>query len=76
MYQVAADSTEVSPRAWAFAFAVRITPDEPVLRKGDQVFSLRLGMTATLDVTTDKRRIIIYFFAPIVETIQASLGER
>ncbi len=33
-------------------------------------------MTATIDITTDTRRIITYFFVPIVETIQASLGER
>ncbi|MBF2758853.1 MAG: HlyD family type I secretion periplasmic adaptor subunit [Ectothiorhodospiraceae bacterium AqS1] len=71
---VAADSIEVAGRGWGFE--VRISPEEPVLRKGDQVFSLKPGMTATIDVTTDKRRIITYFFAPIVETIQSALGER
>jgi len=33
-------------------------------------------MTATVDVVTGERRLISYFFAPIVETVQMSLGER
>jgi hemolysin D len=33
-------------------------------------------MTATIDVTTDDRRIISYFFAPIVHTIEDAMGER
>ena len=33
-------------------------------------------MTLTMDVITDERRIISYFFAPIIEVIQRSLGER
>ena len=33
-------------------------------------------MTAKIDVITDERRIISYFFAPIVETVQDALSER
>jgi len=33
-------------------------------------------MTAAVDITTDKRRLISYFFAPIVDTMQGALGER
>ncbi|MEP3637089.1 MAG: HlyD family type I secretion periplasmic adaptor subunit [Paracoccaceae bacterium] len=71
---VAADSTEVSEGVWAFA--VRIRPDQNVLESGEQEFQVRPGMTAKVDVTTDERRLISYFFAPIVETVQSSLGER
>ncbi|MBK5933390.1 hemolysin D [Rhodovulum imhoffii] len=71
---IAADSTEVSEGKWGYF--VRIQPDEAILRAGSDTYSLRPGMTATIDVTTDTRRIISYFFAPIVRTIQNSMGER
>ncbi|MBF2761610.1 MAG: HlyD family type I secretion periplasmic adaptor subunit [Ectothiorhodospiraceae bacterium AqS1] len=71
---VSADSIEVSEGV--VAFEVRVSPVEIALRKGDLIFPLRPGMTATIGVTTDNRRIITYFFAPIVETIQSALGER
>jgi len=33
-------------------------------------------MSGEIDITTDKRRIISYFFAPIMKTIESALGER
>jgi hemolysin D len=71
---IAADSAEVADKQWAYI--VRITPDQPFLAAGGDRFALRPGMTATIDVTTDERRIISYFFAPIVRTIQDAMGER
>ncbi|WP_366658015.1 HlyD family type I secretion periplasmic adaptor subunit [Fodinicurvata sp. EGI_FJ10296] len=71
---IAADSTEVSEGRWGYV--VQITPEANVLQVGNDTFSLRPGMTATVDVTTDERRIITYFFAPIVRTIQDAMGER
>lgn len=71
---VAADSTEVTEGSWAFE--VRITPGENTLTSGSEKFSLRPGMTAAVDITTDERRLISYFFAPIIDSLQKSLGER
>jgi hemolysin D len=71
---IAADSAEVGENQWAYL--VRITPDQPFLTAGNDQFSLRPGMTATIDVNTDNRRIISYFFAPIVRTIEDAMGER
>lgn len=71
---IAADSTEDAKGQWGYV--VRIAPEEPFIRAGSGVFSLRPGMTATVDVTTDSRLIISYFFAPIVRTIQDAMGER
>ncbi len=70
---IAADSAEVADKQWAYF--VRITPDQAFLTAGVDRFPLRPGMTATIDVTTDERRIISYFFAPIVRTIQDAMGE-
>ena len=71
---IAADSAEVADKQWAYI--VRITPDQAFLTAGAENFSLRPGMTATIDVTTDERRIISYFFAPIVRIIEDAMGER
>ena len=71
---VAADSTEAAEGVWAFE--VRITPEGSKLTNGSEQFTLRPGMTATVDIITDKRRVISYFFAPLVDTFQAALGER
>jgi hemolysin D len=71
---VAADSTEAPEGVWAFE--VRITPAVSMLTNGSEQFTLRPGMTAAVDITTDKRRLISYFFAPVVSVVQSALGER
>lgn len=71
---VAADSTEATEGVWVFE--VRITPEGNKLRNGPEQFTLRPGMTASVDITTDSRRLISYFFAPIVDTISSAIGER
>lgn len=70
---VAADSTEAVEGVWAFE--VRITPKGSKLTNGLDHFALRSGMTATVDIIIDKRRLISYFFAPIMSVIQSALGE-
>ncbi|KGK42634.1 hypothetical protein LH51_05815 [Nitrincola sp. A-D6] len=71
---IAADSSEVQDGQWYYP--VRISPSENYLEFGTNRFPLRPGMTVTIFVTTDTRRLISYFFAPIVATIQNALGER
>ena len=71
---IAADSTKDQVGQWGYI--VRVAPETRYLQAGKDRFPLRPGMTATVDVTTDKRRLITYFFAPIVRTIQDAMGER
>ncbi|WFE75755.1 HlyD family type I secretion periplasmic adaptor subunit [Roseinatronobacter sp. S2] len=71
---IAADSTDAGNNNWGYI--VRISPDTTYLSAGTNRFQLRPGMTATIDVQTEERRIITYFFAPIVRTIQDAMGER
>ena len=71
---VAADSTEAVEGVWAFE--VRITPEGNKLTNGSEQFTLRPGMTAAVGITTDSRRLISYFFAPIIDTISSALCER
>ncbi|WP_349370512.1 HlyD family type I secretion periplasmic adaptor subunit [Salinarimonas sp.] len=70
---VSADAVEIDGD---FVFVTRIAPDTPYLEAPLGDYPLRPGMTATVDVVTGERRLISYFFAPIVETVQMSLGER
>ncbi len=71
---VAADSVEIKDGSWGYS--VRVNPDRLFLEAGEVRHQLRPGMTAKIDVITDERRIISYFFAPILETVQDALGER
>lgn len=59
-----------------FGFIVRIQPEETYLGTSDNSYSIQSGMTSSIDVITGNRRIISYFFAPIVKVVQSSLGER
>ncbi|MEC4766478.1 HlyD family type I secretion periplasmic adaptor subunit [Halomonas sp. CUBES01] len=71
---IAADSSESKKGKWRYV--VRIQPEQNYLEMGAERLYLRPGMTAKVDAITDHRRIISYFFAPIVEAVQNSLGER
>ena len=74
MADVAADSTEATRGVWSFE--VRITHQENNWMSGSDQFSLRPSMTTSVDIATDKRRLISYFFAPIVDAVFSALGER
>ena len=71
---IAADSTEEKEGKWSYV--VRLLPEQAFLVSGENQYPLRPGMTATIDVVTEHRRIISYFFAPIIRTIQNAMGER
>jgi len=71
---LSADSIELPDGQWGYV--AWITPQTTVLEAGGVVHALKPGMTATVDVITDKRRLIGYFFAPILRTIENAMGER
>lgn len=70
---VSADAIEMAENE--FGFTVRVRPErQSVDEKGEH--RIQPGMTAVVDVITGERRLISYFFAPIVKTLENSLGER
>jgi len=71
---IAADSVEDEKGSWGFV--VRIRPNADHIVTGSEKLLMRPGMTVEIDIITGKRRLISYFFAPIVETIQKALRER
>lgn len=71
---ISADSIEIDEQT--LGYSVKIRPNEFYLKFGTGRLELRPGMTATADVITGERRVISYFFAPIIDTLQGSLNER
>ena len=57
-------------------FEVRITQEGSKLISASEYFILSHGVTAAVDIKTDKRRLIGYFFVPIVDVIQNALEAR
>lgn len=71
---VSADAVKINALSWGFV--CQIMPSKPYLQTPSARYKYRPGMTVTVDVITGKRSLISYFFAPIVKTLQDSLGER
>ena len=71
---VSADAIEVPKVGWGFV--VRIRPETPYLKTLAIKYPLKSGMTATIDIVTGERNLLSYFFAPILKTVQDSMGER
>lgn len=72
--EVSANSVERQPGRWDYV--VRLQPETGYLDTPAGRKPLRPGMTAAVDVITGERTLISYFFAPIVDQLSKSLGER
>jgi hemolysin D len=59
-----------------WVYAVRIALDQTHVERDGREYAFAPGMTGTLDVVTGERRLISYFFEPIIRAIQDGLGER
>lgn len=71
---VGADARQQSASRWVYA--VRLKLDQNSIQIGAQRAAFAPGMTATIDIVTGERRLITYFFEPILKAIQDSFGER
>ncbi|MDP9630340.1 UNVERIFIED_ORG: hemolysin D [Ensifer adhaerens] len=59
-----------------WVYAVRLRLDQNSIGVGDRMIGFAPGMTATIDVITGERRLISYFFEPVLKALQNSFGER
>ncbi|MBW9066162.1 HlyD family type I secretion periplasmic adaptor subunit [Rhizobium herbae] len=72
---VGADAREdTATRKWVYA--VRLNLERPNIRVAARIIDFTPGMTVTVDVITGERRLISYFFEPILKAIQDSFGEQ
>lgn len=62
--------------ASGWVYAVQISLDQDRVQLANKTFSFASGMTGTVDVITGERRLISYFFEPIIKAIQDGFGER
>ncbi len=63
------------PRAGP-VYAVRIEPAAERMPVGGQRIALTAGMKATVDIVTDRRRIVDFVLSPLLRVAQESLRER
>jgi len=59
-----------------WVYAVRLKLDKPAMQIDGRPIRLASGMTASVDIVTGERRLISYFFSPLIKTFQDSLHER
>lgn len=71
---VSADAIELGENT--FGFVVRIKPNTSFLETSTNQYPMHSGMTSVVDVITGERRIISYFFAPILKVVENAMGER
>ncbi|RVO91851.1 HlyD family type I secretion periplasmic adaptor subunit [Sinorhizobium meliloti] len=73
--RVGADARgDIVPGKWVYA--IHLVLDQETIGIGGRDIGFSPGMTATIDVITGERRLISYFFEPIIKAIQDGLGER
>lgn len=71
---VSADAVEFTPGE--LAFTAKIVPGARYLEQNGQLHPIKPGMTAQVDVITGERRLISYFFEPVLRVFQNSLREQ
>ena len=81
----AAEFFEVTPNAAptsapgqpeAFVFPVTIALDESAMKIGDATIRLTPGMTVSVEIKTDSRRVIDYLLSPLAKVASEAMRER
>jgi hemolysin D len=72
--KIATNSSQLGNDSWGFA--IQVSPEKDVIEFQGKFHGIKSGMTANVDIITGKRSIISYFFAPILKTLQNSMGEQ
>jgi hemolysin D len=73
---VGADARKLKKDSDDWVYAIQITPDRFFVEQDSKQLPFSPGMTGIVDVITGERRLISYFFEPIIKAIQDGFGER
>jgi hemolysin D len=57
-------------------YSSRVKPERAAVRVGERVVNLSPGMAVTVEIKTDKRRVVEYFLTPLLQYGSESLRER
>jgi hemolysin D len=60
----------------AWVYAVQISPDHTFVERDGKRYHIAPGMTGTTDVVLGDRRLISYFFEPVIKAMQDGLREQ
>jgi hemolysin D len=60
----------------SFVFPVTVALDETAMKIDNAVIPLTPGMTVTVEIRTDSRRVIDYLLSPLAKTASEALKER
>jgi hemolysin D len=63
-------------QAQSFVFPVTVAIDETAMRVDGATIPLTPGMTATVDIKTESRRVIDYLLSPLAKTMSEAMTER
>jgi hemolysin D len=63
-------------QAQSFVFPVTVAIDETAMRVDGATIPLTPGMTATVDIKTESRRVIDYLLSPLAKTVSEAMTER
>ena len=63
-------------QAQSFVFPVTVAIDETAMRVDGATIPLTPGMTATVDIKTESRRVIDYLLSPLARTMSEAMTER
>ena len=72
----AGDSPAAPGQPASFVFPVIVAIDGNAMRVDGAVIALTPGMTATVDIKTESRRVIDYLFSPLAKTVSEAMTER
>lgn len=74
--RVASVGADAREQAGRWVYAVRLKLDQTSIRAQNRDIEFVPGMTAVVDVVTGERRLLSYFFEPIIKALQDSFGEQ
>jgi hemolysin D len=72
----AGDSPAAPGQPTSFVFPVIVAIDANAMRIDGAVIPLTPGMTASVDIKTESRRVIDYLFSPLAKTVSEAMTER
>jgi hemolysin D len=72
--QVSSDAIQDEKRGLIYSSRVKL--EKTTVPVGDKIVNLTAGMAVTVEIKTDKRRVIEYFLTPLLQHSSESLRER
>ena len=57
-------------------YKIKIKPNSLYLRKENESYAVTAGMTLQADIKTDRRKLISFFVAPLMKTVERSVKDR